>query len=1060
MKPIDSIQHLRDHLRTFTLAAAVGAATFFGAVTPARAELVGHWFSGEESLAEETGFAGAGTHDGIAVGGNAGLLAFSADVPPGFTGKSLDLSAGNVAVQVDNSASTDLNYAPTFDSGISNQTTVAFWAKGFPGDWAPWISKRGEDNIGWQVRRLGNSSGACFTLRGLDNADGGGSSINVNDNPAKWHHFAAVWDQSTSTRTLYVDGVLSHMVFNASGQNMNLAAATHLGLGGRQGSGPGFESYFAGLLFDVRIYNSALEQQAVYDLIPQSAPQGLASTPGSAKVSLTWTPSNGATSYTVWTKNTLTSAESTNVVAEPPFVKMGLTNGVLYQFKVLASNGGGSGPYSSEISATPATGTAKDILSFEFAGYGPAKISGTTITKYLPLNDDVTELFASYTVSPFALQDADFPSDNVRDFTTPQTYTIKAEDLTTKVYTVQVIKADPITYNFDNDLQGWTQTWPLAGNLWAAGGLGTPEGDGADGAETRFGRSPDFFLNNSGPLTFQLAGGQGNLAAPNVSPSAIPMLSVDGGGFAGVSLRNVATNSYILSKRRSDNGGGYSGGSFTEAELAPYVNDGKRYTLDFIDYNKGGWGWTRLDNVSIPGTIAPPLPPTPGANIIAFTLDQPSTISMTGDNIVITLPFGTPVTALAPSFVLSAGATSNRASGSSQNFSSAVIYTITSSDLATFRDYSVSAVVMSDPASALVGRWVSGLESLEDTSGFGIAGTHDGVAVGANAGLLAYSSDVPDGFSGKSLDLRAGNVGVMILNSATTDGAGYMDTFDELVQSQLTISFWAKGFPGTWNPWVAKGGENGVGWQLRRVDADPVAGFTIRGLGNEDGRGSSINVNDNPPVWHHFAGVWDETTGTRSLYVDGVLSHNVNTLGQVMNLASGRHLTLGARQNDVGGGYDNFFAGLLYDVRIYKQKLFSNQGQAVAASPAFAAWINANYPGLSNKASSGDPDHDGMSSFEEFAFGLNPGSGASVNPITALPAKATGIFNYTRVNPAVSGLTYTVTTSTDLVVWTEDVEATASQTVTATNDGVQTVAVTLSAASVAETKLFVRVIAE
>ncbi len=1064
MKPTDRNYPPGAPLRSLAFASALGAAAFFSTGTSARATLIGHWFSGAESLAETSGFTPAGTHDGVAVGGNAGLLGYSADVPAGFTGKSLDLTGGgggNVAVQVSNSATDDPGYVNTFDGGVSSQLTVAFWAKGFPGDWAPWISKRGEDNIGWQVRRFGGSSGACFTLRGLDNADGGGSSISVNDNPAKWHHFAAVWDQSSNTRTLYVDGVLSHVVNNAGGQSMNLAANTHLGLGGRQGNGNYFESYFQGLIYDVRIYNNALAQQDVYDLIPQQAPQGLAAVPGGSKVSLSWTASAGATSYTVWTKNTATNAEQTDVVTENSFVKTGLSNGVSYQFKILGTNGGGSSPYSGVISATPTPGSAKDILSFEIGGLSPAKISGTTITKYVPLSVDVTELSATYTISPFATEDANFPSGSVRDFSTPQTYTITAENLSTKVYTVQVIKADPLTYNFDDGLQGWAQIWPLTGNgnLQENGGLGTPEGAGADGADTRYGRSPDIFLNNSGPLTVQLAGGQGHLAAPNLSPSAIPSTAIDDGGFAGVALRDVATNSFVLAKRKSSDGGGYVNVSFSEAELAPFVNDGKRYTLDFLDYNKGGWGWTRLDNVSIPGVLAPELPPTPEANILSFSLSLPSTIKIDGDNITMTLPFGTSVTALAPTYVLSSGATCNKLSGSAQNFSSTVNYTVTSSDSATVHVYHVSAVVMPNPAVALVGHWVSGAESLADSSGYTTAGTHDGFAVGNNAGLLAYAADVPSGFTGKSLDLRAGEVGVSISNSATTD-AGYLTTFDDQVRGQVTIAFWAKGFPGTWNPWVAKGGENGAGWQVRRVDSDPVAGFTIRGLGNEDGRGSPINVANNQPVWHHFAGVWDESTGTRSLYVDGVLSHDVNTLGQIMNMAAGRHLTLGARQTDVNGPYGNYFQGLLYDVRIYKQKLFINQVQELAVSPAFTTWINTNYPGLSNKGGSADPDGDGVSNFDEFAFGLNPSSGSSVSPNKAPLNKVTGTFSYTRTNPAVSGLSYKIMTSTDLSSWTEDTAATAGQTVSSTSGDVQTMSVTLSGAPLGAVKLFVRVLAQ
>ncbi len=1068
MKPIDKLQHLGAHLRTLALASAIGAAALFTTVTSARADLVGHWLSGAENLSDTSGFTAAGTHNGVAVG-NVGSLSYSTDLPPGFTNpssRSLSLT-NNVAVQIANSATTDGGtYLPTFDSGVSSQLTVAFWAKGMPGDWSPWVSKRGEEN-GWQFRRMGNTPNAGFTIRGLWDSDGWGSTINVNDTPAKWHHFAAVWDQSSGTRKLYVDGVLSHVVSTPTDQTMSLAPGSHLVLGGRQQSnGTGFESYFSGLLFDVRVFNNALEQQDVYDLIPPVAPQGLVATVGSQKVNLTWTPLVGATEYTVSTKNTVTNAEVTETVFEPAFLTTGLTNNVPYLFKVLGTNGANvSGPYSAAVSATPVAGTAKDILTFDFPDYpGPTVISGNNITKFVPSTADLANLYYSYTVSPFATEDVTYPSENTRDFTAdtaPHAFTITAENGSTKVYTVTVVVIDPITYDFNDGLQGWTQIWPVPGTfpLWEVGGLGTP---GDDGANTRFGRSPDFFLNNSGPLSFQLAGGQGPLAAPGVGPSAIPQIAVSDNGFQGVALRDVTANTYVLSKRRSGNNANYANGSFTAAELAPYANDGKRYTLDFIDYNKGGWGWTRLDNVSIPGALAAAIQPAPQANITSFTYLGPGTIS--GTNITLPgLPFGSSVTALTPTYTLSAGATCDIPSGSVRDFTNPVTYTVTSapaneSGPQVVKVYTVSAPVMADPAFALVGHWGSGAETLADTSGYTAAGTHDGVAVGGNAGLLAYSTDVPSGFSGKSLDLSAGNVAIMIQNSATSDG-GYLTTFDDQSRSQITVAFWAKGFPGDWSPWVAKNGEGG-GWQMRRLGSDPVACFTIRGLGNSDDFGSNVNVNDTN--WHHFVGVWDQVTGVRSLYVDGVLSHDVTTFGDVMSMAADQHLVLGGRQTD-GATFSNFFTGKLFDVRIYKQKLFANEVQAImtAANPGsnpFTAWINANYPTLSDKTPGGDPDHDGMTNDQEFTFGLDPSSGASVNPIIALPNKTTGIFSYTRLNPTVSGRTYTIKTSTTLSGWTTD--AGASQVVTATNGDVQTVTVTLSGALLSQPKLFVRVSAE
>jgi autotransporter-associated beta strand protein len=105
-----------------------------------------------------------------------------------------------------------------------------------------------------------------------------------------------------------------------------------------------------------------------------------------------------------------------------------------------------------------------------------------------------------------------------------------------------------------------------------------------------------------------------------------------------------------------------------------------------------------------------------------------------------------------------------------------------------------------------------------------------------------------------------------------------------------------------------------------------------------------------------------------------------------------------------------------------------------------------------------DPDHDGMTNRQEYAFGLNPTSAASGNPITAPFDKTTGTFSYTRRDPALTGLTYTVITTTALGTWTPDADA--DQTVTGTSGEVQTVKVTLSGTLLNAPALFMRVKAE
>ena len=125
----------------------------------------------------------------------------------------------------------------------------------------------------------------------------------------------------------------------------------------------------------------------------------------------------------------------------------------------------------------------------------------------------------------------------------------------------------------------------------------------------------------------------------------------------------------------------------------------------------------------------------------------------------------------------------------------------------------------------------------------------------------------------------------------------------------------------------------------------------------------------------------------------------------------------------------------------------------VTPSP-FSTWANGSFAhAFTDKDPAHDPDFDGMTNQEEFAFGLDPTTGSSVDPITQQLDKATGIFKYKRTKD--SGLTYKVYYSTNLSGWTLD--ASATQTPAAAVAGVESVTVTLAAAVPRGDKLFVRV---
>ncbi|MCX6873991.1 MAG: hypothetical protein NTW21_09310 [Verrucomicrobia bacterium] len=276
----------------------------------------------------------------------------------------------------------------------------------------------------------------------------------------------------------------------------------------------------------------------------------------------------------------------------------------------------------------------------------------------------------------------------------------------------------PITYDFARigpspgdpvaSMQKWTQLFPIAGNLWSedfgwpadTGSLGHL-GAGWNDSETQMGRSPQFVLNGSGDLTFQLFGSKSSLAAVDVTPSTVPATAIDLGGFCGVALRDVATDTYLMSKGLSAHTyDAFATLSFTAEELLPHVIPGASYTLDWIDYDKDissgngdGWGW--LVNVSIPGNSL-----SSDCDMLTF---GPGAV-ITGTDIVLTVAPGTTpeqVAAIAPTFTLSPYASCDRTSGSIPSpdplsTTTAVHYIVTAANGTTTKDYSV-LVVVADP---------------------------------------------------------------------------------------------------------------------------------------------------------------------------------------------------------------------------------------------------------------------------------------------------------------------------------------------------------------------------
>ena len=89
------------------------------------------------------------------------------------------------------------------------------------------------------------------------------------------------------------------------------------------------------------------------------------------------------------------------------------------------------------LAMRPATqSSARDILTFDFPGLPASTFSGTNISVTVSYGSDVSALAPIYTLSPLATCAP--ASGAVRNFTTPQTYTVTAQDGSTQAYTVTV----------------------------------------------------------------------------------------------------------------------------------------------------------------------------------------------------------------------------------------------------------------------------------------------------------------------------------------------------------------------------------------------------------------------------------------------------------------------------------------------------------------------------------------------------------------------------------------------------------------------------------------------
>jgi hypothetical protein len=232
----------------------------------------------------------------------------------GLNGALLPASAGpvwvtgklNGALQFNGSTDcVDLGNKAAFN--MAGSFTVSLWAN--IGAWTSgWgcvmMGNRGEDNIGWQIRRY-SSDRLCFTTRGQGNDDVSSNLTPVPQN--QWIHIGCVYNSANNTKAIYVNGLLDKSV---STNGASVTPTTHNTYIGARANNTNAtqESFFTGILDDVRLYDRALSGDDLTSTMTGGIGYGVANTPTPANTAtnvlcaqpLSWTAGPGAVSHNVY----------------------------------------------------------------------------------------------------------------------------------------------------------------------------------------------------------------------------------------------------------------------------------------------------------------------------------------------------------------------------------------------------------------------------------------------------------------------------------------------------------------------------------------------------------------------------------------------------------------------------------------------------------------------------------------------------------------------------------------------------------------------------------------
>ncbi len=320
--------------------------------------------------------------------------------------------------------------------------TVAMWVKttdtagGAGGQW--WSGKGLVDGeVGGGGADWGTSVVNGKFVLGIGSTSGDttiASSVNIND--GAWHHLAATRDNTTGAIALYVDGVLRGSGTGATGDR---TFPPGLRIGSLQTGG----GFLNGALDDVRLYSRVLSDSELTALAagPLTAPQNLGASPGTAKITLSWSAVAGAADYTL-RRSASVAGPFTQIatgITTTGYEDGGLADGATWYYTVSANGFLGAGAESAPVSAT----TFTDLENWRVQHFGTEANSADAADASDPDGDGMTNVqeyiagtgpndsASCFKITQFEQMSGDafvmsFPSVLGRTYTVERSYTLES----------------------------------------------------------------------------------------------------------------------------------------------------------------------------------------------------------------------------------------------------------------------------------------------------------------------------------------------------------------------------------------------------------------------------------------------------------------------------------------------------------------------------------------------------------------------------------------------------------------------------------------------------------